>query len=53
MDYLKSEAPFWKKEVTPDGAAKWVDARVSDDAALRRWGIESFNAGSSESGQEQ
>ncbi|WP_066733475.1 molybdopterin synthase catalytic subunit MoaE [Cupriavidus sp. D384] len=43
MDYLKSEAPFWKKEATPEGA-RWVDARVSDDAALRRWGIESFNA---------
>ena len=43
MDYLKSEAPFWKKEETPLGA-RWVDARVSDDAALRRWGIESFNA---------
>jgi molybdopterin synthase catalytic subunit len=36
MDYLKSEAPFWKKEQTPDGA-RWVDARSSDDAALRRW----------------
>jgi molybdopterin synthase catalytic subunit len=43
MDYLKSEAPFWKKEDTPEGA-RWVDARVSDDAALRRWGIKSFNA---------
>lgn len=43
MDYLKSEAPFWKKEDTPEGS-RWVDARVSDDAALRRWGIESFNA---------
>jgi molybdopterin synthase catalytic subunit len=38
MDYLKTEAPFWKKETTPDGA-RWVDARVSDDAALARWGI--------------
>ncbi len=38
MDYLKTQAPFWKKEQTPDGA-KWVDARVSDDAALLRWGI--------------
>lgn len=36
MDYLKSEAPFWKKEQTPTGA-RWVDARVSDEAALRRW----------------
>lgn len=38
MDYLKTQAPFWKKEQTPDGA-KWVDARVSDDAALAKWGI--------------
>lgn len=38
MDYLKTQAPFWKKEETPQGA-RWVDARVSDDAALARWGI--------------
>jgi molybdopterin synthase catalytic subunit len=38
MDYLKTQAPFWKKEQTPAGA-QWVDARVSDDAALARWGI--------------
>jgi molybdopterin synthase catalytic subunit len=44
MDYLKSAAPFWKKEQTPSGA-RWVDARVSDDAALKRWGIEVDNAG--------
>ena len=43
MDYLKTQAPFWKKEVTPEGA-RWVDARVSDDAALARWGIASGNA---------
>ena len=36
IDYLKTDAPFWKKEVTPDGA-RWVDARVSDDAALAKW----------------
>jgi molybdopterin synthase catalytic subunit len=42
MDYLKTQAPFWKKEVTPDGA-RWVDARVSDDQALARWGIEAAN----------
>ena len=36
MDYLKTAAPFWKKEDTPNGA-RWVDARVSDDAALERW----------------
>jgi molybdopterin synthase catalytic subunit len=38
MDYLKSHAPFWKKEQTPEGA-RWVDARVSDDAAAARWGL--------------
>jgi molybdopterin synthase catalytic subunit len=43
MDYLKTQAPFWKKEQTPAGA-QWVDARVSDDAALARWGIASRNA---------
>ena len=36
MDYLKTQAPFWKKEATPDGA-RWVDARESDDAAAARW----------------
>lgn len=36
MDYLKTQAPFWKKEVTPKGA-RWVDARSSDDSALERW----------------
>lgn len=44
MDYLKTQAPFWKKETTPDGA-RWVDARVADDAALARWGLPSANAG--------
>ena len=43
MDYLKTQAPFWKKEDTPEGA-RWVDARVADDKALARWGIESTNA---------
>ena len=43
MDYLKTQAPFWKKEQTPEGA-RWVDARVSDDAAMQRWGIASGNA---------
>ena len=42
MDYLKTQAPFWKKESTPEGE-RWVDARVADDAALARWGIESRN----------
>ena len=36
IDYLKTEAPFWKKEATPDGA-RWVDARNSDDQALQKW----------------
>jgi molybdopterin synthase catalytic subunit len=44
MDYLKTQAPFWKKETTPEGA-RWVDARVADDAALARWGIDARNAG--------
>ncbi|EGI77853.1 molybdenum cofactor biosynthesis protein MoaE [Hylemonella gracilis] len=43
MDYLKTQAPFWKKETTPQGA-RWVDARVSDDEALARWGISARNA---------
>ncbi|QDL37967.1 molybdenum cofactor biosynthesis protein MoaE [Rhodoferax sediminis] len=43
MDYLKTQAPFWKKEQTPEGA-RWVDARVSDDAALAKWGIRASNA---------
>lgn len=36
MDYLKTDAPFWKKEQTLDGA-RWVDARASDDSAKRKW----------------
>ena len=43
MDYLKTHAPFWKKETTPQGE-RWVDARVADDAALVRWGLASANA---------
>ena len=43
MDYLKTQAPFWKKEHTAHGA-HWVDARSADDAALARWGIEARNA---------
>lgn len=43
MDYLKTQAPFWKKEQTPEGA-RWVDARVSDDQALAKWGITARNA---------
>ena len=36
MDYLKTAAPFWKKEDTPEGG-RWVDARITDDAAATRW----------------
>jgi len=36
MDYLKTKAPFWKKEQTPQGA-RWVEARASDDEAAQRW----------------
>ena len=36
MDYLKTLAPFWKKEATSDGE-RWVDARLSDDEALKKW----------------
>ncbi|GGY94331.1 molybdopterin synthase catalytic subunit MoaE [Pseudoduganella plicata] len=39
IDYLKTEAPFWKKEQTPEGS-RWVDARVSDDVALDKWRVE-------------
>ena len=36
IDYLKTQAPFWKKEVTPEGE-RWVEARASDDEAAARW----------------
>lgn len=36
IDYLKTRAPFWKKEQTPSGA-RWVDARVTDDEAMQKW----------------
>jgi len=39
MDYLKTQAPFWKKERTPEGS-RWVDARASDDEAAARWSQE-------------
>ncbi len=46
MDYLKTQAPFWKKERTAAGE-QWVDARVQDDQALARWGVAARdNAGS-------
>jgi len=44
MDYLKTQAPFWKKEEGSTGA-RWVDARFADDEALKRWGIDAGNAG--------
>ncbi|MGD9785467.1 MAG: molybdopterin synthase catalytic subunit MoaE [Hyphomicrobiaceae bacterium] len=37
MDYLKSRAPFWKKEACADGSGGWVDARETDDQAMARW----------------
>ncbi len=39
MDYLKTRAPFWKKETSADGEGKWVDARESDEETARRWRI--------------
>jgi molybdopterin synthase catalytic subunit len=36
MDYLKTRAPFWKKEETPQGG-RWVEARAADDEAAERW----------------
>jgi molybdopterin synthase catalytic subunit len=46
MDFLKTQAPFWKKEATSSGA-RWVDARVADDVALARWGIAAGDGGTS------
>ncbi len=43
MDYLKTEAPFWKKETTPEGE-RWVDARVSDESAMRKWNVDAESA---------
>ena len=37
MDYLKSRAPFWKKEILQDGSAAWVEAKETDEEALHRW----------------
>ena len=37
MDWLKSRAPFWKREIGHDGAVRWVDAKTSDEDALARW----------------
>jgi molybdopterin synthase catalytic subunit len=38
IDWLKTKAPFWKRESFVDGSATWVDARETDDAAAARWG---------------
>jgi molybdopterin synthase catalytic subunit len=43
IDYLKTQAPFWKKEQTPEGA-RWVDARTVDDHALSKWETASTHA---------
>ena len=40
MDYLKTRAPFWKKEQTPEGP-RWVEARETDDKAAERWSLPS------------
>lgn len=37
MDYLKTNAPFWKKEITTDGQGEWVEQKASDREAARRW----------------
>ncbi|MEZ6952401.1 MULTISPECIES: molybdopterin synthase catalytic subunit MoaE [unclassified Aeromonas] len=37
MDFLKTRAPFWKKELTAEGVQRWVEAKQSDDAAAARW----------------
>ncbi|WP_199261055.1 molybdenum cofactor biosynthesis protein MoaE [Paracoccus binzhouensis] len=37
MDWLKSRAPFWKREIGPDGAGAWVEARDEDEKSLARW----------------
>ena len=50
MDYLKTAAPFWKKEATPAGG-RWVEARVTDDTAAAKWGIAPQAAPTKGSGQ--
>ena len=37
MDWLKSRAPFWKREIGPDGPGNWVEAKSGDEDALARW----------------
>ena len=39
MDYLKTNAPFWKKETLPNGEIRWVDSRISDQEAQQRWAV--------------
>jgi molybdopterin synthase catalytic subunit len=39
IDYLKTKAPFWKREQTADGRTRWVEARASDDAAADNWQV--------------
>ena len=39
IDWLKTDAPFWKKEHLPDGSARWVEARAADDDAASRWQV--------------
>ena len=50
IDYLKTRAPFWKREQTRDGSSRWVEARDSDDAAAAGWsnGAEATPSGSAE-----
>lgn len=51
MDYLKTRAPFWKREETPQGA-RWVDAREADDSAAARWAADAADEASGESWDE-
>jgi molybdopterin synthase catalytic subunit len=51
MDYLKTRAPFWKKEQTPQGG-RWVEAHDSDDRAADRWAEQEANAGANESAKQ-
>jgi molybdopterin synthase catalytic subunit len=45
MDYLKTRAPFWKKETGADGTGRWVEARGSDTEALARWAAHDVRPG--------
>ncbi len=53
MDFLKTRAPFWKKEIAEDGAERWVESRTSDDLAAARWHEEpsSSSASGSDKGE--